>query len=329
MAEGSGKPVVRVVLGALALPVLTLAATGLAVWSWQNDLPNPIATHWSASGDPDGFSSVGAMMAWLVGLGGSVIAAAIWGALAKSSAAVRSIVPLVAGAGAFLLVFLAATVAPQRGVADAATVALPGWAFLWGTLAGVVAGLITVLILPRWASPPPDGLTPARVAVLDAIERPVWTRVVTTTTPALVVAGLTTLLMLVLAVVTDASWMIPIGAFLLLAMVAMIRVRVTVNAAGLRVSGPLGWPRVMIRLDEIETVATAEVRALREFGGWGYRVALSGPLAGAKGFVLRSGTAIAVTRRTGAIDVVVVDDAATGAALLEAYRRRVTDPPIP
>ncbi len=327
MTEESRKPVVRVLVAALAIPVLTLAATVLALWSWRNDLPNPIATHWSASGEPDGFSSVGATMAWLIGLGIAVIAAAIWGALAQSAAAVRSIVPLIVGVGAFLLVFLVATVAPQRGVVDAATVALPGWAFLWGALAGIAGGLITVLLLPRWTSPPPDGLTPTRVAALDDTESPVWTRAVTTTAPALVIAGLTTLLLLVLALVTDAWWIILISTLLLLAMVAMLRVRVTVDAAGLRVAGPFGWPRVQIALDDIAAVATAEVNALRQFGGWGYRVAFSGPLAGAKGFVLRSGGAIVVTRRSGAIDVVVVDDAELGANLLETYRLRVG--PIP
>ncbi|MFT4218816.1 MAG: hypothetical protein QM619_16765 [Micropruina sp.] len=105
-------------------------------------------------------------------------------------------------------------------------------------------------------------------------------------------------------------------------MVAILRVRVAVDASGLRVSGPLGWLRVRIVLDDIATVGTAEVRALREFGGWGYRVAFAGPLVGAKGFVLRSGQAIVVTRRSGAIEVVVVDDAGTGAALLAEYRRR-------
>lgn len=323
MAEGSRKPVVRVVLGALTIPALTLAATALLLVSWRGDLPDLLATHWTASGQPDGFSSRASILTMLIGFGAIVvIGAPILAARAKSSAAVRSIVPLIAGVGAFLLVFLLATAAPQRGVADAATVALPGWAFLWGALAGVGGGLLTLLLLPRWTSEPPEAVTPARASTLGDTERPVWTRVVSIAVPGTVVAVSATLLMVALAVVVDAWWMLLVAAFLALVMVAMLTVRVVVDASGLRVAGPFGWPQVRIGLDDIASVATARVHALREFGGWGYRVAFSGPLAGAKGFVLRSGPAIVVTRRSGAIEVVAVDDAETGANLLETYRQR-------
>lgn len=324
MAEGNRKPIARVVLGALAIPALTLAPTVLLLVSWRGELPDPLATHWATSGQPDGFSSRADVLTMLIGFGAiAVIAAPVWGALAKSSAAVRSVVPLIAGTGSFLLVFLLATVGQQWGVADAATVALPGWAFLWGAVAGVVGGLLTLLLLPHWTSEPPEGVTPAHAATLDARERPVWTRVVSTAIPGTIVAVSATLLMVVSALVTDAWWMLLVAVFLVLVMVAMLTVRVVVDASGLRVAGPFGWPRTRLGLDDIASVGTARVHALREFGGWGYRVAFAGPLSGARGFVLRSGPAIVVTRRSGAIEVVTVDDAQVGAALPEAYRRRV------
>lgn len=147
-----------------------------------------------------------------------------------------------------------------------------------------------------------------------------WTRTVATARPAVIIAVSATLLILVPALVSGAWWLLGLAAFLVLLMVATFAVRVVVDPTGLRVAGPLGWPRVRVPIEEVEAVATAEVSALREFGGWGYRVAFSGPLVGAKGFVLRSGPAIVVTRRSGRVELVVVDDAATGAALLEAYR---------
>lgn len=326
MIQITDKPVARVLAGALAVPLAALVVTVLTLLSWWDELPDPIASHWTSTGQPDGFGSPGVAMAWLVGFGLVTLAATFWGALAESSGAVRTIVPLTSGIGTFLLVFMLGTIAPQRGVADAATVVLPGWAFLWGALAGTAAGVVTALLLPRWSSPPlVAGLTQiGPIADLGPTERVVWTRVATTARPGVIIAVSATLLILVLALVSGVWWMLVLVALLVLLMTAVLTVRVVVDPSGLRVAGPLGWPRVRVRVEDLESVATADVRALREFGGWGYRVAFSGPLVGAKGFVLRSGPAIVVTRRSGAVEVVVVDDAATGAALLEAYRRRVS-----
>lgn len=322
MNEVTGKPVARVLVGALAVPLVVLVATVLTLLSWWDELPNPIASHWTTTGRPDGFSSPSTMLAWLVGLGVVTVAGTLWGASAEASGAVRTIVPLMSGIGTFLLVFMLGTIAPQRGVADAATVALPGWAFLWGTLAGVLAGAITTLLLPHWSSPPPTaGLTRVGpIADLGPTERVVWTRTAAAARPAVIIAVSATLLILVPALVSGAWWLLGLATFLVLLMVATFAVRVVVDPTGLRVTGPLGWPRVRVRIEEVEAVATAEVSAFREFGGWGYRVAFAGPLVGAKGFVLRSGPAIVVTRSSGRVELVVVDDAATGAALLEAYR---------
>lgn len=325
MNETSRKPVVRVIAGALAVPLATFAATALTLLSWWDELPDPIATHWTTSGAPDGFSSPAVLLAWFAVLGTATLAATLWGARPESSGAVRTIVSLASGTGVFLMVSVLGTLAPQRGIPDAATVPLPGWAFLWGALAGIAAGFVTALLVPRWSSPPPtDGLTRVGpIAELGPTERVVWTRVASTARPGVIIAVAATLLVLVLSLVAAAWWLLVFVALLVLLLVAVLTVRVMVDPNGLRVAGPLGWPRVQIRTDDVASVATADVHALREFGGWGYRVAFAGPLVGAKGFVLRSGPAIVVTRRSGGVEVVVVDDAATGAALLEAYRRRV------
>ncbi|MNY73206.1 hypothetical protein D3C86_2119390 [compost metagenome] len=55
-----------------------------------------------------------------------------------------------------------------------------------------------------------------------------------------------------------------------------------------------------------------------EFGGWGLRLSTDRRF----GVVLRSGEAIEVLRRSGKRFVVTVEDAATGAALLEALVER-------
>ena len=55
-----------------------------------------------------------------------------------------------------------------------------------------------------------------------------------------------------------------------------------------------------------------------EFGGWGLRLSVEGRF----GVVLRQGEAIEVTRANGRRFLVTVDDAATGAALLQALIAR-------
>ena len=45
-------------------------------------------------------------------------------------------------------------------------------------------------------------------------------------------------------------------------------------------------------MDEIDHAEVVEVNALRDYGGYGYRVGVTGPRKGTKGFVLRSGSAL-------------------------------------
>lgn len=312
----------RVVLGAAAIPLLVLLVAAGVLALWWGQLPDPVATHWNAAGQPDGFSSPGLVAAFVLALGLVSLAVAAWAGTASSSTAARSMAALASGTGSFLLVFLLGTLAPQLGHPDVSTVGLPVAALGVGAVFGVAAGLATRLLIPRWASPRPEGVDGVRPAELGPTERVVWSRVAWTATPGIVIAVVATVLSLVLAVLVGTGWMLIAPLALALLMVAALSVRVTVGPKGLRAAGPLGWPRAVVALDDVAAVATADVNALAEFGGWGYRVAFAGPLQGAKGFVLRSGRAIVVTRRSGGVELVVVDDAETGAGLLEAYRLR-------
>lgn len=75
------------------------------------------------------------------------------------------------------------------------------------------------------------------------------------------------LLVVAATVIAGVWWMLPLAVLLVLTMVATLSVRVVVDASGLRIAGRLGWPRVRIDVANIESVATADVHALREFGG--------------------------------------------------------------
>ncbi|MCB0881784.1 MAG: hypothetical protein KDC33_06150, partial [Thermoleophilia bacterium] len=104
------------------------------------------------------------------------------------------------------------------------------------------------------------------------------------------------------------------------ALVELGVIRVRVDDRGLVVRyGPLGFPSTRIRLGRIASAEVTDVSPLRN-GGWGYRGSLR--LIGRAAVVLRRGPGIAATLRDGGRFVVTVDDAATGAALLDAEAQR-------
>ncbi|MCF2530830.1 hypothetical protein [Yinghuangia soli] len=104
------------------------------------------------------------------------------------------------------------------------------------------------------------------------------------------------------------------------ALAAFAVVRVTVDGEGVTiVYGPLPRPRTRIPLARIAGAGTREVRAFREFGGWGYRIR-----PGASGVVMRSGEALEVRLRTGSLFVVTTDGADEAARVLEGHLVRAS-----
>jgi hypothetical protein len=100
------------------------------------------------------------------------------------------------------------------------------------------------------------------------------------------------------------------------------RVRVTVGPYGIRASmGMLGWPRISLPIDEILQSSTLDVRPSR-WGGWGYRGSLT--VIKRSAMILRSGEGIRVDLTDGRVFVVSVDDASTGASVLQGAVERHT-----
>jgi hypothetical protein len=98
------------------------------------------------------------------------------------------------------------------------------------------------------------------------------------------------------------------------------KVTVVTGATGLTAMvGPLPWPKVRIPLEKIEQVATLDIAPMK-WGGWGYRGWLT--IARQAALVIRKGEGIRCNLRNGKVFVVTVDDATTGAAVLEVHRQR-------
>lgn len=306
----------------LVVPALVTAATAVWAFSVRDRLPDPVAIHWGPTG-PDGAGSFAELVVVPLAIIVPVMALGMWalGTFAGQAALTRRLAGAVSVWTAALVSGITLTTATvQLDVAD--------WTLAGALEAGSVASLVVasgLAALAGWLTPgdaprPTSAPLPAGAARLDLGEHENATWVRTTHQAGLwplaillgtvvVVTGLATRNLIFPAV---------LGAILTLPLVGMTMWTVTVDRRGLTVASRLGWPRQSVPLEEIEAASTREVSPLKEFGGWGIRTALDG----ATGVVLRTGEGIDVQRTGGRRFVVTVDDAATGAALLNTLASR-------
>ena len=201
---------------------------------------------------------------------------------------------------------------------------------LWLPLfaAGVAAALAGWFLQPRGSRPAPArAVTPLELA---SSERAAWIRTAFLPVPAVAVITAAT----IVALKAGFGWVagdrhgfaaiLTAVALLLIALLATtVAFRVCVDARGLSVRSMLGVPRFRVPPQEVGSVAVVDARSLGVPGSWGIRV-----LPGRVTIVMRSTLGIHVTRRDGRLFFVTVDDAATGAALLDALAARAQDSAI-
>lgn len=317
----------RAVLLAGVLPLLVaLAAAGLML-SWQAELPDPIAIHWS-SAEPDGFGPLWGNVLLVIGLsvGFAVFALlAAWTpqATGRPSASQKILLATSPWLAVFIGVLVTGSVWMQRGLADAAEAGdVVGWIPV-GLLAGFVVAALVWFLLPK-ADVAGDRGTAAEPIAAAPGERMMWSRTVRISRGLWVLIGSAIAAALLAVLITAISARqglafaaVALAAVVLLALCTTVW-RVTADARGLLVRSALGWPRKRIRAADIAEVHVVQVNPSADFGGWGWRWAPGRR----SGVVMRAGEAIEVTHRDGSRFVVTVDDAATGAGVLEALRTR-------
>ncbi|MFE1266714.1 DUF1648 domain-containing protein [Streptomyces sp. NPDC058758] len=292
-----------------ALPfVLAAVAYVLLLAVWSDRLPDRLATHFSYGGEADGFTgraaftAAGAALLLTLGAAWTVLVRreALWGAW------------LTAGLTGTLLGLV---VHDNLDATDPARVVSPLSHLAVAAAAGAVLALAGHALSRLVPSEGHDGSGPAvhpdapRLD-LGAGEVAGWSR-------ATASAPLTALGLLFLAAGAVAALLGP-WPLLLVALavavpgLALARIRVNVDRHGLTVRSTLTpRPRVHVPLADITGAEARDVDALREFGGWGYRIR-----AHRSGVVLRSGEALVVRRGNGREFAVTVPDARTAAALL-------------
>jgi len=103
------------------------------------------------------------------------------------------------------------------------------------------------------------------------------------------------------------------------------RIRVSIDERELTIHyGHLGWLRQRVPLARIARATAFELEPLSH-GGWGYRGSLK--LRGRAAVVVRSGSALRLELRDGKQLCITVDDAETGAALLNGFVQRSAELP--
>ena len=315
-----GRHLAATLVGTIVIPAAILTAGAVLALSWRDALPDPIATHWGTDG-VDGVGSlgvtVGLMVAIVTAFSAGMAALGIWWGRAALTRR------LAAGAAVWFsavqMGVLLGTLTGQRGLTDPYQAPGLGGAIAATFAAATAAAIVVAFLVPGDAAQPAAAAIPAdapRLAVA-ATERAIWVRRTTQHHVGSMVA-VTAALSLTMGTLTRMWWLsgvLVVGLALIL--LGALRWTVTVDAAGFTVRSALGF-RTHVPLDEVEGAAVTHVAPIRQFGGWGMRLGAQG----ATGVITRKGEAIDVTRSGGRRTVVTVDDAATGAALLNTLADR-------
>jgi hypothetical protein len=318
MGGGMGRGTRRVlVVVPQLLAVVPAVVTLLLHW---DRLPEQLATRFAFDGSVSSHLSREALLVAMVGLG--LVLAVVLGLVNRPLRGVRVStwdiprlhVVVSWGVAGFLGVVLFTVVASNLDARDPSEVSMPLVGLLYALGAAVVAGTAAALLVPKSEPAPPDEQE-APAMDLAPGEHVSWSRPVSS--PWLTVLGIG---LVVTGVVLGAfsGWgpgLVMAAAGLLVILLSSATVSADRRGATVTFTA-LGWPRVRVRLDQIESAAAKDVSPA-EFGGWGYRI-----VPGASGLVLRSGQALVVTRTTGRRFVVTVDDAETAARVLNGLRAR-------
>jgi len=308
-----------ITLGIPAAMVVLVVAVAL---SWRPELPDPIAIHWGPGGEADRFGPFGPhVIAHAVIV--TLFAAGMWavGWFWGREALTRR---FAAGAAVWFAGVLSGVLLGnlqiQRGLSDATEVGTAGGplAFAFGT--ATVAALLAAWAVPGDARHPTSEPLPEGAPRLElgSGEHATWVQEVGQAGLIVVIGGILTFAVVMGLLTRQWAFVAGITAALSILLAGIFRWTVTVDHSGLTARSALRRPRVRVPLDEVVVAEVVHVDPIREFGGWGLRTGRGGRT----GVVVRKGDSIQVQRTGGRVLVVTVDDAPTGAALLNTLAAR-------
>ncbi|MFB7893850.1 DUF1648 domain-containing protein [Microbacterium sp. NPDC056044] len=294
-------------------------------------LPDPVAVHWNAAGQPDGFgpvwmpaavtAAVGLLMPLIIA-GAARLQSTVDPRWESRGASYRFLGATSLGTTAFVVVMITVATLMQIGLDDA-TAAPSIWVpLLAAGLVALIACVIAWRLLPATVARP--AATAAEPLPLGRTEEVVWVRTTRVGRVGVAVLFGSSALVLglgiwLLLVEGGAGAAITLGCGVLVTVLAITSVayRVVVDARGLTVRAFSGLPRFHVPAADIRSAEAVVVDPMLDFGGWGWRWR-----PGRFGVVTRAGGAVSVLRTNGREFVVTVDDAGTAASLLVAVAAR-------
>ena len=285
------------------IPFILIAASTVPLVSYWNRYPDPLAVHWGISGEPNGTLPLwlyaigmigGMLLAWY-----GLINGARRGPDAPLTSLVYFIIGLLAAVNAQVLSFNLDAATWE----DARTLTAASFGGL--LLAGLLVGWIGWLLAGGKGAVPED--VPMETVTTTATT---WSGRAANLWIAMIAA-----LPLALVFVLEPIWAVLMVAIaILLVIFAFVRVEASEGRISIAL-GPIGLPKRKLSMDKVTGAGAVEVKPLA-YGGWGWRMR-----SGRRAYIVRGGPAIRIERANGVAIVVTVDDAPTGAAVIDSLAR--------
>ena len=264
-------------------------------------LPHDVAVHWSLNGEPDNWMPAWSNIAITAGIG--IIITVLFGAMAvrgvrpsNQNPQPRFLVGTIWFIDAGIISMVTALMISQ--VWDAAP---GGPGILSGPIVGLFIGVLAATLVPVPPREPHELRDPAQ-----------WTA---STSAALRSGQTVTALMLAvvfgaavqLLAVTGEVWWLAGAAILLITVSGLPTQLLTIariDARGVFVRSPYGFPRIMIPLREIDSFERVTIEPLRDLGRVGWNTRIGSPQ---EGVAIRAGQGLRI-RRTSGIDFLLATD---------------------
>lgn len=302
----------------LPLVAMTVVAT-VRPLQWISLVPDPMATHFDAEGNPDGFSAPITSIALITGINLVVVIAVVLALRLKFLTGLQG--RFLSGSAAFTVVLISVIqlelFKSQSSLTVATEASFPmsimGMTLGFAAIAGISIGLV-----PTPAPSATHEATPEHSSAQSTPEDLTWRSV------EMMHPGVQFVVLLAIASVLGFLTLAPGWISLVIAVVTVILViatwgwRLRIDNHGLSYAGFLGLPRGNI---PHASIASAEVTDIRpgEWGGWGWRISGAGT-----GLITRAGSGLRITRTNGQVLEISTQDAVTAANLINHYGQRQT-----
>jgi hypothetical protein len=298
----------------IVVPITLVVLTMLPLLLFQARLPDPLATHWGTSGQPNDSMSFAFLVVFEFVFVAVPACGLVWSA--RRNPAHRGQITRLVAVFSFIATTITVTswgvVAANLDVDDWTRADRVGIAHILGALliAVLVAGVATLnarrLETAQIPEPvlPSAGLSPGGRGVWVGTARSVWALPIVVALAAIgAYFALTRSPMFGLA-----------PALIGLVALPFVSLRVVADRHGVDIAfGPFGWPKRRIPLANIRRATTLDVVPM-EHGGWGYRGSLK--LFGRAAVVLRGGEGLQLDLADDKVLTITVDNAEEGAGLL-------------